>query len=404
VIGNDPGEELGEIAEHAILIHTRDDFEIAVRRMRSGDGHLLPVLDVSGMNLPDVDQSVDVGNGWPETAIDLIRQFAARRLRLAPWLRESSRPDLRLLAYMYVHDRELTARYDAVSPAGFSYGDLLPETKLSQLTQRLCAAGYLHATFFDCFNGCSACHSTRLNVREECPACRTSDIADVRLLHHFRCANLAPEEDYRAPGEKLTCPKCARELRHYGSDHETAGNAVKCVSCGYIGSEPVVGFVCLDCSTHFDAASSRKVRVFNYRLSEAAMDFLHSASDAAAISDSIFGISLPLGLLQQIRAACARGDDFLVAEVVYENEGLGIKRGSRQLAASRAHFRSTLAAEIAEFGQLVAGGSIDYVFMPEHSPDRALKRLRNAVARSDRTLRQKLAPELRIFSKADLVA
>jgi hypothetical protein len=134
------------------------------------------------------------------------------------------------------------------------------------------------------------------------------------------------------------------------------------------------------------------------------MDFLHSASDAAAISDSILGASLPLGLLQHIRSACARGDDFLVAEVLYDNEELDRKRGSRQLAASRAHFRSTLAAEIAAFGQLVVGRSIDYVFVPEMSPDQAVKRLRDAVACSDRTLRRKLAPELRIFSKGDLVA
>ena len=115
-VGNEP-RQLGEIGNRAIVIRSRDEVENACRRVRSGGGHLVPLLDTSGMKLSGVDEAVAT-EAYPEAALSIIHEFEKRRARLAVWIRESSRPEVRLLAFMYVHGRELTARYDPGSSKG----------------------------------------------------------------------------------------------------------------------------------------------------------------------------------------------------------------------------------------------------------------------------------------------
>src|SRR5699024_86773 len=41
-------------------------------------------------------------------------------------------------------------------------------------------------------------------------------------------------------------------LRHYGVDYDKPGKVSSCRSCGESNSDPLVGFVCMDCEKHTD--------------------------------------------------------------------------------------------------------------------------------------------------------
>ncbi len=58
----------------------------------------------------------------------------------------------------------------------------------------------------------------RMLAREECPNCRSAWLRNSAFIHHYSCAHCGPEEEYRH-GSVLICPKCKKQLRHYGKDY-----------------------------------------------------------------------------------------------------------------------------------------------------------------------------------------
>jgi hypothetical protein len=64
------------------------------------------------------------------------------------------------------------------------------------------------------------------------------------------------------------CPKCHRELRHFGVDYEKPGNVTVCRTCGAANAEPVVQFICLDCATATPSAEARSIDWHHYEITE----------------------------------------------------------------------------------------------------------------------------------------
>jgi hypothetical protein len=116
-------------------------------------------------------------------------------------------------------------------------------------------------------HACRKCDSSRLHAYEACPACSGSDLTEEKLVHHYRCGWQAPESKF-AVGHALVCPKCHRELRHFGVDYGKPGTVSTCRACGAANAEPVVQFVCLDCSTVTPTASAKATDWYHYDLTE----------------------------------------------------------------------------------------------------------------------------------------
>ena len=93
---------------------------------------------------------------------------------------------------------------------------------------------------------CPVCSGSRLIAREVCPHCGSANIAEHALVHHFRCGYQAPRSDF-LQGEGLYCPKCRRELRHFGVDYDTPGAVTTCGRCEADSAAPQVALLCLDC-------------------------------------------------------------------------------------------------------------------------------------------------------------
>jgi hypothetical protein len=350
-----------------ITIRSVDDWANAVSHRKRQGGHLLPVIDLTGKHATDADCS-----GW-NSEQRVIADFTKRLAEIANWAMHSSQPNIKLLAHIYVTGRPLTARYTPQSKEAISYGRLVPVPTPRETAELLASAGFLSREFFDRIHVCDRCGSSRLNVRQECTSCRGANIETTTILHHFRCVYHGPEPDFRAKDERLVCPKCSRELRHYSVDYERSGTAQRCACCGYTSTEPAIGFVCMDCTGHFDGESARAIDHYHYHyhyhVTDAGMALLQGH---ARISQAAAGMLLqacPLTVVQRINTLAAKGSlDFTLCEIVYKRERWVVHaHGVEAFERARQQLLDDLRSKLDPTSLVCAGRGCDYVLITENS-------------------------------------
>jgi hypothetical protein len=204
----------------------------AIEQMRSNSAsYALPVIDVTGQAaaLADASFNISAPQSRSETAA-IIRTFARNRDKLAQRCLPPGDIERRLLSYIFVSEKPFAPRLDASQPECIRYPGCFP-LEANYAAERLANRGLLTRRFVDRFHACTGCGSSRLNVREECASCRSPNLQETALIHHFKCANQAPEEQFRSRTH-LVCPKCRGTLRHYGKDYDKPGNVLMCARCG----------------------------------------------------------------------------------------------------------------------------------------------------------------------------
>ena len=90
-------------------------------------------------------------------------------------------------------------------------------------------------------------------------------LGEQPIVHHYRCGWQEPEQRF-IKGKALICPKCRRELRHYGVDYDKPASVLVCRSCQKANPDPVVQFVYLDCANIVPAAEAKSVDWYRYEL------------------------------------------------------------------------------------------------------------------------------------------
>lgn len=80
-------------------------------------------------------------------------------------------------------------------------------------------------------------------------SCHSSQLVEQRLLHHYSCAFQGPQPLFET-ADGYICPKCRKQLRHYGVDYDKPGSVISCGDCGATLAEPDVGFTCVDCNSY----------------------------------------------------------------------------------------------------------------------------------------------------------
>jgi len=303
-VSEEAGETLAQLHARlpkAILLLEGAPALFDVRRMafEAGVAHH-PVIDFRSRPAQESDIAV-AGTGEAAVA-DALTRAEPMLARLAELPRLADRPDseeLQVLAIAYLRGGELGAVWDPSRPEMVTYPKLCGLTDPRDLLDRLSEADLLSRRLFDRLHQCASCGASRLNVREECPACRSGHLEDESLIHHYRCAHQGPERDFRAGDEEgLTCPKCRRTLRHYGVDYDRPSSIMICLACGATTSEPAVGFVCADCGAHTDGDVAEKRPWFHYELTGAGRDALLSGrlplrSLADSLRESLPGLMRP---------------------------------------------------------------------------------------------------------------
>jgi hypothetical protein len=94
---------------------------------------------------------------------------------------------------------------------------------------------------------CNVCNSVRIKQFFQCPACKSSNFDQSRLIEHFKCGNVSKEVDYK----NSTCPKCKKEIKVIGVDYRTFDNFYQCTNCQDRFSEPVSVYHCGKCDNRF---------------------------------------------------------------------------------------------------------------------------------------------------------
>jgi hypothetical protein len=189
-------------------------------------------------------------------------------LQEEPWI---------LLAHLAVRDKVLTPYDDVGSPGVAAYREATIFSQLSASIELLVGVGFLERAFVERLNLCPNCRSARLLVREECAACRSSNVKDEPIVHHFRCGHQAPEKQFRS-GEDFICPKCARPLLHFSVDYDQPGTVVSCAQCGHAAGESRIGYRCLDCNQKDDAERLETLDISSYALTGTARATVFDAS------------------------------------------------------------------------------------------------------------------------------
>jgi Thaumarchaeal output domain 1 len=64
-----------------------------------------------------------------------------------------------------------------------------------------------------------------------CPACHSESIERRPVYHHFLCAYVGPNYDFKEVDGRMICPKCKRCLNEDGDDSEIIGYSYACLHC-----------------------------------------------------------------------------------------------------------------------------------------------------------------------------
>jgi CheY-like chemotaxis protein len=369
--------------------------------------YVLPVIDLTGTLGPKADlDGSKLSAHDAEQVSRLIRSFQEQRARLHRDLLFSDKLDEQLLGRVFVSKRPLMPSLDPGSKSSVSYNTTMSGALVAREAQTVCEQELLSREFFDRFYVCSSCDSTRQHVREECSECRSADLTEEPYLHHFTCAYQGPESEFRR-GDELICPKCRRELSHFGFDYDRPGTMIVCKACGHAASEPVVGFVCMDCGHHADSESCNTRDVYAYRLTDQGVGFaeygrafLGRANEALRFAD------LPIELIVALNAAAKQYNEdkvpFTLLNIFYEKEReVTAEHGARQFAQARDLFIENMRAALHKTDLVVKGQSYDFALLRNIAPQQAkaeFDKLRDAAQGS---VRYDLGARFQAFGPGD---
>ncbi len=247
--------------------------------LRSESEHFLtPLLVIGETEWESLSDVTDAVLSSPVRQNDMVEIFGQlsqiqNRLRqleaLPKSIGQSSKNRLLLLRYFFSRDPQLLSpQRNYRAKAGYTYPlvQLLLNTRAGEEISFLASvheAQLLNAKLVDKVNICPHCDHTQINFREICPKCASLNINEETTIHHFRCAYIGRESEYKL-GMKLICPKCSKELRHIGVDYDKPSEVMWCQDCNHNFSEPALSCFCLVCAAVFgpEEAQIRPIQEF----------------------------------------------------------------------------------------------------------------------------------------------
>jgi GGDEF domain-containing protein len=279
----------GEPCAGIILLDSVDPTEVAAALDAAPD----PAVPIADFGRNEDIRNDFVGEAIDPASIAALRQGFApilHRLREMPFRSaHEDRAEMTVLRLAYSRDTAIEARFDPDSRNIVEYPLLGRAPVTRQRLELLADLDLLRRQHFTRTHLCRRCDSARLHATEVCAACDSADLMEEPIVHHYRCGWQEPESRF-AGDRVLVCPKCHRELRHYGVDYDKPGTVVVCRCCGKANAEPAVHFTCLDCAAVTPTNEAKTVDWYRYDLTE---DGLRSLRDGriphADIADHLDG-------------------------------------------------------------------------------------------------------------------
>jgi hypothetical protein len=257
----------------------------------------------------------------------------------------------------------------------------------------------LRRRFFERLHICQNCDSSRLHAREVCVKCHSSHLAEHSLIHHYACGCQAVQTLFEV-GTGYICPKCRKELRHYGVDYDKPGKVMCCQSCGDIMTEPEVEFLCLDCrrSTPGEHAGFRDWYQYDLLPDGVAAVKSGRLATADSIDDRRRGLTLRdfrLLVSHSLSVAQRTGRPLSAARLTVDTVDLAEKIGQRGVEEVCGLLREVAVQKVREYDIATTLADAVLVCMPETdegAAKAALDRFRSAILAAVR-------PKLRITTQ-----
>jgi hypothetical protein len=175
------------------------------------------------------------------------------------------REGLVALGLAYTRNCPIEARWQPQSPDLIEYPLLLGINNARALLERLADGGLLRRRFFERLYVCQHCGSSQLHAREVCLSCHSSYLAEHSLVHHYSCGFQAIQSAFEHR-DGYVCPKCHKQLRHYGVDYDKPGLVTACQACGETMAEPEVSFICTGCGSYTSGENAAQRDWYHYDL------------------------------------------------------------------------------------------------------------------------------------------
>lgn len=263
-----------EFPARAILIDPTALLNKPLLDERLGHDPLVPVIALSpnpSKSLIHVDLWADPDDSKLADRAEATARAILSRLDLGVRTTAARSAHFAALAFAYTRRTDIRPHYDPNTPRVCAYPALPGHPDLGAALRDLSAAGLLTAEPVDTLPQCPDCGSARTLAREVCVGCGRAILDEMPIVHHYRCGYQGPESDFlEGGGSGHICPKCQRELRHFGRDHDRSGILYVCRSCGTHMSEPEPGFACVDCGAQTPGDRMTFRRLEAYRISPAA--------------------------------------------------------------------------------------------------------------------------------------
>ena len=246
----------------------------------------------------------------------------------------------RLFAYLFSRNTQLKPVNSRESLIGYEFPFLSLYYKkteaisLLKMLQKATEKNYLSFKLQDYIHLCKSCSGNYLNFRECCPKCNSIDIEAHDMIHHFVCAHVAPEKDFKKE-DGLECPKCDKNLRHIGIDYDKPSTIYSCNSCSHEFQNPGMLSLCMDCGTENQLEELVQKTIGNYALTQKGEQILlqkkyTQTEKGVQHTEHLGSMSVPLFkilLEQEIRRVKAtRGNSFF-ASVQFKNNQLQLLNG-----------------------------------------------------------------------------
>lgn len=111
---------------------------------------------------------------------------------------------------------------------------------------------------------CPCCNGVP-TFRMGCGSCGSGMTEPDVLIHHYACAHVGAESEYRK-GSDLVCPKCRQTNLIAGSDFETVSGGQVCADCHSRISETELIGHCLSCQHRFPAVEAATMQLTAFQV------------------------------------------------------------------------------------------------------------------------------------------
>jgi hypothetical protein len=239
------------------------------------------------------------------------------------------------LAYLYTRNTQLKPIHSRESFIGYEFPFVslfykkTEAVHLLNTLQKATEKNLLSFKLQDYIHLCKSCSGNYLNFRECCPKCDSIDIAAHDMIHHFVCAHVAPEKDFKKE-DGLECPKCDKNLRHIGIDYDKPSTIYSCNSCSHEFQNPGMLSLCLDCGTENQLEELMQKSIGTYALTQNGEQQLfrkvsESSSRGIEHKEHLGSMSVPLFkilLEQEIKRVKATNGSSYFAAIQFQNNQL----------------------------------------------------------------------------------